>query len=1163
MKDNYSITVLEGLEAVRKVPGMYIGPTEDGTGYHHMLMEVIDNSVDEYLAGYCNKIIITLHKDGSASVEDNGRGIPVYYMEKEKSSALEAVLTKLHAGGKFDKEAYSVSGGLHGVGISVVNALSAKLRATVFRDNKEYTIAFVKGKKVEELSSKSSRRKTGTLIRFIPDPIIFKNNNIFSFENIKIKLQELSYLCKDLTINLIDEKNKVKEIFSGNEGISDFVIFLAKSELIANPIVFSHNKNDIITEIALQWVDNSDNEICQYYTNNIPNPDGGSHAVGFKSSLTRTINNYISSSDLPKNLKVSLSGDDIREGLVAIISIRHPNPRFSSQTKEKLVSEDARTAVETAIYSHLSVYFEQNPTVAKKIIIRCVNAFKAREAARKARDTIRKSSSSSGAGVLPGKLADCQERDPDKRELFIVEGDSAGGCFSGNTKIILTDGRLLSFFELIKEYNEGKDNFCYSIEKNGNVKISLIKNPRLTKRNSEVIRLVLNNGEEIICTPNHLFMLDNGEYTEAKNIINKNLMSLYNKQIQVIKIFKEDEKTDVYDMEITEIHNFALSSGIFVHNSAKQGRDRKFQAILPLRGKVLNVEKAEFRKMIANEELTALVTAIGVGIGKLLNPDLIRYKKIIIMSVDGDEPVCIKDSNGFSKIVRFKDVNNISETLTMDEKGTSKFSKVDMIIKHKLDVPLFKITTDYGRTVVVTGNHSIFVNRNGNPELILASSIKNDDELYVGIPKLSENLPEKINIFEFLWNRKNDENCSNLIIKGPNIEDTPLQDFTLEEIQSLNKNSIIADKFSNDEFLPKWFYLSKDFFFFLGYWLAKGFCGETSIGKDKFISFEEFTKYSNFKSSYNINFDIFKIINKTFRIFFSLLIGGIKTPSYREIPQIVFSASNINKLEFLSGYFLGNGTISKLGNISFYMSNYFMARQLLWLLGNFEIFPNMDGNNINIYGDDLTKIKLVWERHKNANYLNRIYLHKEVPKFGERTYLVKVKNIEKLEKLPEFVYDFSVPETQRFFCGDGILCHNTDSDVDGAHIRTLLLTFFFRQMPQLILNGNLFIAVPPLYRIITRGNSYYLKDDTELKKFIKDKNLNRDKLNLQRFKGLGEMNPQQLWDTAMNPISRKLLQVVIDNYLEADRLFNMLMGMQVDVRRDFIIERALFAKADI
>jgi DNA gyrase subunit B len=626
-KNEYKITALDGIEAVRQTSGMYIGNTEDGTGYHHMLMEVLDNSVDEYLAGHCNKISVTLHKDGSASVGDNGRGIPTYYMSEKKMSALEVVFCTLHAGGKFDKSNYKISGGLHGVGVSVVNALSARLKVVVRRDGKEYAMAFEKGKKAEDLSEKNIRGKeTGTFIRFGPDLSVFKKITKFDSSIVERKLLELSFLCRGLEIEFSDERKKIRKVFGGDNDISGFVEHLAPRKLLDKPIVFTDDKSNIVVDVGLQWLgDGSDIEISKYFTNNIPNPDGGSHTAGFKSALTRTVNSYISSSDLPKSLKMSLSGDDIREGLISVVSIRHPDPKFSSQTKEKLVSEDARTIVEGAVSHYIMRYLEQNPDVAKKIVTQCVNARKAREAAKKAREAIRKSVLKEGGGVLPGKLADCSSRDPEKCELFVVEGDSAGG-------------------------------------------------------------------------------------------------------------------------------------------SAKQGRNRGFQAILPLRGKVLNVERCEFQKMMKNEELTNLITAIGVGIGKGLDLSSIRYKKVIIM---------------------------------------------------------------------------------------------------------------------------------------------------------------------------------------------------------------------------------------------------------------------------------------------------------------------------------------------------------------------------------------------------------TDSDVDGAHIRTLLLTFFFRQMPQLIHNENIYIAQPPLYRVDWRKNKYYIKDDNALQAFVKEKNIPIGQLKLQRFKGLGEMSPDQLWSTTMDPNTRSLLKVMIKDYVEADKLFNLLMGNQVEPRRQFISERAL------
>ncbi len=625
--DYNEITVLKGLEKVRKNFGMYVGNHESGQGLHHLLWEVLDNSVDEYMAGFCSKIVVVLHKNGSCSVEDNGRGIPIKYMKSEKKTALEVALTELHAGGKFsDSKSYNYSGGLHGVGISCVNALSSKLDALVRRNGKEYTISFSKGIKTEDFSERNIRSKvSGTIIRFVPDLSIFKKVIKFDATIIKARLRELSFLCSELSIEFINEFKKERAVFNSQNGLSDFIKELKTSELLDIPLVFTETKNRIFVDISLQWSADSESEICRCYTNNVPNMDGGSHMLGFKTGMTRTINNYINSSDLPKTLKVSLSGDDIREGLVSVVSIRHPDPKFSSQTKDKLVSEDARTAVESVISDKLMRYLEQNPAMAKKIVTSCINAYKAREAARKAREAVRKSSMSSG-GLLPGKLADCQERDPDKCELFICEGDSAGG-------------------------------------------------------------------------------------------------------------------------------------------SCKQGRDRRFQAILPLRGKILNVEKSEFRKMMSSEEITNLIKAIGAGIGRTFNPKKIRYGKIILLM---------------------------------------------------------------------------------------------------------------------------------------------------------------------------------------------------------------------------------------------------------------------------------------------------------------------------------------------------------------------------------------------------------DSDVDGAHIRTLLLTFFFRQMPQLIMNGNIYIARPPLFKAAIRGRSNYLLDEKELAVFMNNLDDKTKKMvKLQRYKGLGEMNPGQLWETAMDPEVRSMSQVTIDNPIEADKIFSILMGNQVEPRKDFIIDHAL------
>ena len=1044
--DAKDIQILGGLSAVRKRPAMYIGST-DARGLHHLVYEAVDNSIDEALAGFCTNVDVLIKKDGSVTVSDNGRGIPVDMHPKLNMSAVEVVMTKLHAGGKFDKKVYKVSGGLHGVGISVTNALSKSLIVQVRRNGKIYEQKYSEGKTESPLNviGDVDAKDTGTTISFLPDSAIFSTTD-FSFDVLSSRLRELAFLNKGIKITIEDERDGKKHEFLYDGGISSFVEYLNNNKNPLHKIVYaSKEKNGILFEYALQYNDGYQENVFSF-ANNINTHEGGTHLIGFKTALTRVMNNYL---ERNKVKEIKLTSEDVREGLTAVISIKIPEPQFEGQTKTKLGNSEIKGLVDSIVNDSLSSYLEENPPIAKIIVFKSINAAHAREAAQKARDLTRRK----GAlhhGSLPGKLADCSEKSPDKCELYLVEGDSAGGCFSGDTKIALADGRNLSFVDLINEHNEGKEHYCYTILDDGKIGIQKIENPRMTKTNANVIKIVLDNDEKIICTPDHLFMLRNRTFQNAINLKKSDSLMPFRKQFSKIgkKITIEGYEL-VYDYNDSRwIFTHLLSDEYNLRNgiySLTDGAHRHHKDFNKLNNNPTNICR------LTKEEHMALHSMLAY---KTLNRrDVLEKLKVLRQTPEFREKMR-------QKMLEMRDELSRRAKLQWENEEYRKYMAN-------------KFLKFYGSNQDYRQKSLGILNKAQKDYWSSPDNRKNQAER---VKKFFEENPDaKKLLSESSKKQWSDENLKIWRSNKTKEQWTP-------EFREKRKKAYDKTYYESTIKVLRQIY-----------------------DKNKTINAEEFEKFRIALKNKNV------LSYRTFRERFfqndeSGLILAVENYNHKiksaillqeKIDVYDIEVPGTHNFALASGVFVHNS--AKQGRNR-----------------EFQAVLPLRGKILNV------------EKAR----LNKIFENEEI------TTMVTAIGTSVGEE-----FDLSRARYHKLFI-------MTDADVDGSHIRTLLLTFFYRHLPALIEAGYIYIAQPPLYRVSKGKNSRYVYNDEELEKLLAE--IGRDDVHIQRYKGLGEMNPQQLWETTMDPSNRTILQVTVQDAVEADKIFTLLMGDEVEPRRKFI-----------
>ncbi len=1182
------IQVLEGLEAVRRRPGMYVGGT-DIKALHHLVYEVVDNSIDEALAGICDQISITIHPDSSLTVEDNGRGIPVDIHPEKKKSALEVVMTVLHAGGKFGGGGYKVSGGLHGVGVSAVNALSAWTEVEVCKEGQVYFQRYERGIPQEPVKPIGTcpPEKSGTKTTFRFDTEIFKGGEDFNFNTLAQRFREMAFVTRKVQIRLVDERSGQSATFYFEGGITSFVRFLNRNRVALHPPM--HVEKDIEgvgIEVAIQYTD-AFAESVYSFANTINTVDGGTHMTGLRTALTRVINDYGRRNNLLKETDPNFSGDDTREGLTAIVSIKVPEPQFESQTKVKLMNPEVQTYVTQVLNEAFGQFMEENPVAARAIIGKCLTSARARDAARKARDlVIRKSALESM--TLPGKLADCSERDSKKTELFIVEGDSAGGSAKqGRDRhfqaILPLRGKILNTerarLDKILGNNEVKalisalgtgvgDSFDLSGLRYGKTVImsvagseqAFVKDPDGEIRGVSVGTFI--DG-----------LIDKGGNPSAYQVLCFDPDSGVTRFKPIKSVIRHDHNGPLYALEAAYGRRVTVTGEHSVFVAGKDGepilkRGDEIKAgdllVAPSRLPLFQMEGPETLDLLEwfvrrQDALNLVVRGAGVE----------NWYKDQVRAAYRDQPEMVEPRVAISAS---------TGQILRQQRIASGLSQAEVCAAAGIRQPVTFYAWEKGTSRPTLSRFQRYVEAIGLDSVTMLEQVEVQDSR-----------------LEMIWKTQYRAAPKNRVRNYVSI-----QDLSPADLPRIHAAVEISPRHYANQAVPRYLPLNEAFFTLLGFFVADGALSERNgvrlcIGKRNQAIVPELKRAV--REVFHLEATEYayrdgragelRILNRVVTALFQSLFGFQNSRAeIKQVPDLVFNSSANMQLAFLRGYFLGDGTLG-MHQVKFTTVSETLANQVLYLLLNQGILGSIRANQptgaasgmirgkpvitrrpaytITVTGrENIQKMEAVWKDHaRGAEMRAWVHLDRKWNFQGAKLKMrgdlvgLPVRKVQVIQSAAEKVYDFSVEGDETFICGrGGVCCHNTDADVDGAHIRTLLLTFFFRYMQPLIEEGHLFIAQPPLYRIAFKNSEKYVFSDAEKDAYVKELGVSADKVYIQRYKGLGEMNPEQLWETTMNPENRMMLRVTIEDAAIADRTFDMLMGSAVPPRTRFITTHA-------